>query len=368
MKGQSVIWIDITNAPHVHVFKNLIRRLSSNYETLVTARDFGPIFDLLEDEGIDYIPAGKHGGPTREGKLHASIERERELYKIFSERKPTLCVFKHSVEAARVSFGLNIYSMALVDNEHAEAQNRLTIPITQKIIIPSVIPIQNITYYGAKRENITTFDGVCEVAHVKEICSPNVIKKQIPDLDTGKKIITVRPEPVLADYMRENGENSLCTSVIYNLLKDREDIQIVFLPRSEKQKQEAKMLFEGVICPEKVHGPTLLSISSLLIGGGGTMNREAALLGTPSISCYPGELLAVSKYFIEKNLIFQSQDLDEILDKSAEILDSDVEKYRERAKNLFENLEDPVDVLIEEIKRKIGRSEEKISVEMSEAT
>ncbi len=364
-----MIWIDITNAPHVHIFKNLVKNLSNKHEITVTARDFGPIFDLLEEENIEYVPVGKHGGPTRHGKLNASIDRERELYNIVNKKNPDICVFKHSVEAARVAFGLKIYTLGLIDNEYAEAQNRLIIPLTDKIITPSVIPTQKITHYGAKKENITTFDGVCEFSHVKEIYDPETIKRQIPELETGKKVITIRPEPILADYMRENGDNTLSTSIIYNLLKIRDDIQIIFLPRSERQIQETRLLFdERVICPRSIQGPTLLSISSLLIGGGGTMNREAALLGTPSISCYPGETLAVSKYFIEKNLIFQSLDVEKILDKTVEILDSDIEEYRERAKNLLESMEDPVDVLMREIEIKIGRSEEKIGVEMGKAT
>lgn len=46
------------------------------------------------------------------------------------------------------------------------------------------------------------------------------------------------------------------------------------------------------------------------------MNREAALLGTPVISCYPGKLLAVDSYYIKKGLMKRSTDLDEIVNIS----------------------------------------------------
>ena len=38
------------------------------------------------------------------------------------------------------------------------------------------------------------------------------------------------------------------------------------------------------------------------------MNREAAILQTPVISCYPGKTLAVDQYYIDQGLMFRSND------------------------------------------------------------
>jgi len=47
----------------------------------------------------------------------------------------------------------------------------------------------------------------------------------------------------------------------------------------------------------------------LFIGAGGTMTREAAVLGIPTISIYQDELLDVDKYLIKKGLMVHKRDL-----------------------------------------------------------
>ena len=65
---------------------------------------------------------------------------------------------------------------------------------------------------------------------------------------------------------------------------------------------------------------SLMKKADLVIGAGGTMNREAALLGTPVISCYPGKQLSVDTYYINKGLMKRSTNLDEIIELSKELL------------------------------------------------
>ena len=56
------IWIDISNAPHVRFFKDIIKYLEAEGEdVVVTARQFGDIHKLLDMYGIDFISVGKHG-------------------------------------------------------------------------------------------------------------------------------------------------------------------------------------------------------------------------------------------------------------------------------------------------------------------
>jgi uncharacterized protein len=84
-------------------------------------------------------------------------------------------------------------------------------------------------------------------------------------------------------------------------LAAREDVQLIFSPRSVKQSaqirssswfNERKML----ILDKPVNGLDLLYHSDLVIGGGGTMNREAAVLGVPVISIFKGETGAVDEW------------------------------------------------------------------------
>ena len=48
----------------------------------------------------------------------------------------------------------------------------------------------------------------------------------------------------------------------------------------------------------------------LFIGAGGTMTREAAVLGIPTISVYQDTLLDVDNYLIQKGHMIHKRDLD----------------------------------------------------------
>jgi len=50
-------------------------------------------------------------------------------------------------------------------------------------------------------------------------------------------------------------------------------------------------------------GPNVIANSSLVISAGGTMNREAVVLGKKVISTFREELLAVDKWLIENEFM-----------------------------------------------------------------
>jgi hypothetical protein len=86
-------------------------------------------------------------------------------------------------------------------------------------------------------------------------------------------------------------------------LSDRPDVQMVILPRSEKQipwirdKWSDLCQSRKIIIPEGVvNGLNLIWHSDLVISGGGTMNREAAALGVPVYSIFKGSIGAVDRY------------------------------------------------------------------------
>ncbi|HXK36907.1 MAG TPA: DUF354 domain-containing protein, partial [Candidatus Paceibacterota bacterium] len=59
--------------------------------------------------------------------------------------------------------------------------------------------------------------------------------------------------------------------------------------------------FDGITVPiEPLTLEMLASRCSLFIGAGGTMTREAAVLGIPTLSVYQGALLAVDRYLIDQ--------------------------------------------------------------------
>ena len=311
------IWIDIVNSPHVRFFNGIIKRLKNDgHEVLITARDFSNIHDLLDIFELEYTSIGKHG-VTLEEKLLSSTKRAYELSKFIAKKDIDIAITKHSIELPRVAFGLAIPNIFVLDNEHAIAANKLTLPLTNKLIIPEIFDVWNTIHFGMNPNDIVRYNGTCEVTHLEDFeYNENIIEDLGLKLN-NEKIILMRPEPSLASYLDADCTKSVLTPIV-NALKDQADILVI--PRFKTQGEIFKDMKNVHIIKTPVDTFSLMKKADLVIGAGGTMNREAALLGTPVISCYPGKQLSVDTYYIEKGLMKRSTNLDEIIELSKELL------------------------------------------------
>lgn len=326
------IWIDISNAPHVRFFKDIIEHLKDEGEdVIITARDFGDIHKLMNLYDIDFISVGKHGVSLYD-KLKASTDRIEGLLDVIGGEKIDVAVSKHSIELPRIAFGLGIPSLYVLDNEHALAANKLTLPLCNRIITPSIIDMWKLMKFGADPNSILSYNGTSELMHFKSFkYNDNIFNDLNLDLKYPKTIL-MRPEPSLASYLNTDCHKSVLSPIV-DILKDYANILI--LPRF---KQQAK-IFEGIenvtILKPPVDTSSLIKKCDLVVGAGGTMNREAAILQTPVISCYPGETLSVDQYYINQELMFRSNDIGEITQKALDFITSDKPKIPLKTDDLF---------------------------------
>ena len=338
------VWIDFTNSPHVHYFSQLIRRFErEGIEYFITYRRFKNLESIVKLYSYNSCPilVGSHGERLEE-KLINSAERIIKLTKIVLENNPQVAIAKHSVELPRVAFGLNIPTIFVVDNEYAEAQNRLTLPIVDEIITPQGTNRCLLRRQGG--ENFLTFEGTCEVAHVnsrlnnvlpldREIVEKMGLSRDLP-------LIVMRPCPN-SSYC--NGKKDILPYIIRELRRVI-DCNIVVFPRSEKQKRTYSLL--GATIPEVVDTISLLYHADVMVGAGGTMNREAAVIGVPTVSCYPECILGVDNYLIERGRMVHLLSVKEIVS----YIEDNIGK-----RNNSINLEDPTDLMFERVCKYLKR-------------
>lgn len=333
------VWIDISNAPHAHFFKDLIKRLKGN--VVVTTREFDSVPAILDLNNIDYTIIGNHGGSDVKGKLKASAKRILELTDFIADRDIDLAVFKHSVEAPRVSYGLQIPSLCVLDNENAVAQNKLMLPLSSKVVAPKCIPLKEITRFGVDAKHVIQFDGICELAHIRGFTPDPKVLTQL-ELTRDKDIVVMRPEPAKANYF--NGDRK--KTIIKKILQNNSFDQVVVFPRFEEQKKVLQ--YDHTIIPDTaVDTLSLMHYADLVISAGGSMNREAICVGTPALSTYPENLLSVTKYLINLGLKKHSVNIPEIFECAHQLLKDN--GYREKAQTIVSGMEDPIEVLLHEI-------------------
>lgn len=311
------IWIDLTNAPHVRFFKNIIEYFQDQGdEVLVTGRKFGDIHKLMDLFGFEFISIGKHG-VTLGQKLEESTLRAHELSKLIIKEKPDVAISKHSIELPRVTFGLNIPSVYVLDNEHALAANKLTLPLCNRIIMPQAIDMWTLLRVGADPNKIISYKGTSEIIHFKNFDYNENIFEDLELNLKKEKTILMRPEPSLASYLDADCKKSVLTPVVDVL---EEHANILVIPRFKEQEEIFKNYENVTIIKPPVDTFSLIKKCDLVIGAGGTMNREAAIVGTPVISCYPGTTLSVDQFYIDQNRMFRSNNVEEIINMALKLM------------------------------------------------
>lgn len=354
-----IVWLDILTPKQLFFLNELGRRLEARgHDVFRTTRQYREVDDLVKMRNEEILSVGRYGGATLEEKLAASANRIERLSHIINKLDPDVSVAFASPDAARTAFGLGIPHFTANDSPHSIFVARLTIPISLKLFSPKVIPQSIWLDLGTKPNQIIQYNALDPVAWLKTFNpDPNVLKEL--SLDTSIPIIVFRLEEAFASYLLgySNVEKPITISTIDKIQrKYGKHVQIVVLPRYAEQISVLKKIFhDTVIIPKKaIDGPSLLSYATVFIGAGGTMTAESALLGTPTLSCYPGETTIVEKYLIGKKLVERITNLDETSDRIIQIL-NEYKKIRlmfqRRAKTLMSQMEDPIKVMIDEIEK-----------------
>jgi len=319
------VWIDACTGKHVRYAWAIANRLRSlGHKLILTTRkhpDTTALADILSEE---FTVVGEYDPASLFTKLQASVKRELSFCQMFKEDAPDLTISHQSVEACRVAFGLGMPIISTADAPHVEAVNKLTLQLVNFLIISKAIPQSHYRSYGVK--NIVQFDGVDEVAWIKGY------KPKLNVEEYGKPLIVVRQTETKASYAY--GKMDVTEEVARKLTSLG---QVVFIPRYDKHSRR------GLIVPQKlVDSVSLAAKADLVLSVGGTIAREAALQGTPSI------VIPI----IEPKFYYTNNYLSKLGFPLFIVNLSDAMKYAKKyigmkwdVKEKFDKLENPVDMI-----------------------
>jgi hypothetical protein len=351
-----VVHIDVLTPKQVLFFEKIIKMLEDlNVEVLVTSRRYREVDQLLELKKLKTYVVGSHGGKSLEKKLVSSSQRILKLTKLLHKIKPNVSVSHSSPETARVSFGLGIPHLCVNDSPHSEAVARLTVPLSKKLLTPSIIPLKAWLKFGLNKKLIVRYKALDPVVWLRDFQPNPKILSQL-GISASETIVVVRPEETYASYLlKQTGGRFVYMKIVERLLEELDkDVVLVVLPRYKEQLDILKRTFNGrIIVPERVIDATsLLFYSSIFVGGGGTMNTEAALLGVPTFSFYPGKPTYIEKFLSKKGLlkrVVNPKSLTRKIVKTLKNLDEVKKVCTLKARKLILNMEDPAKVVVKTI-------------------
>jgi len=289
------IWVDLTNTAHIYVLRPLVEELERlGHDVELTARPLSQTVDALEQWGHPHTVLGRHGGATRAGKARAAAERIAAMVRFGRPRRFDGGLAHGSTDlpvACRV-FGLPNATMS--DYEWAATQHAVNFRLATQVLVPDAIPESRVRRYGARPPKLVRYPGLKEEYYLHDFEADRGVLDTL-GLDAGSVICVVRTAPSYALYLGGQ-ESALLPRVLRRLAGDPRT-QTVVITRTGEQADAVEALgLPRVVVPRRtVDARSLIALGDVVVSAGGTMNREAAVLGTPVWSVFEGRMGAVDE-------------------------------------------------------------------------
>lgn len=298
MKVNVRIWYDACTGKHTRYGAAVAKHFrKTGYEVVFTTREHPDTLALARILGEDPIVVGKYQPGTLFSRLEASSERIIQFAKLFRDNPPDVAISHQSVELCRTAFGLGIPVISTADTPHANAVNKLTLPLADALVVSEALPNQFLKKYCSGE--IVRFKGVDEVAWIKDLKPP---KRS----GSKKPLIVVREVESKAAYALGTANRTV------EMARKLESLGNVLILNRYSGKTEF------------VDSARVVANADLVVSAGGTIAREAALQGVPSIvtselgrtyvntyladkgfpifMCNPGDVLKMAKKHLGKTV------------------------------------------------------------------
>jgi predicted glycosyltransferase len=292
------IWLEISNSPHINLFADMVRDLSRSHEVLVTARPLANTVDLLELHGIPHTVVGKHYGAARLAKAYGYPVRVCQLWSFLKRKRIDVAISQSSFHSPVVARLLGVRSIYMNDNEHALG-NVPAFLAASTILVPECFSACSLRRQFASPGKVLRYPGVKEGIYLERL-EPALRASHERRGGDARRSVFVRPEPWTAQYYK--AETNFLDPVLLGL---KSAANVTVLPRDRSQANYyAEPRFDAIrVVAGALDIAEIAPHCDLFIGAGGTMTREMAVLGVPTISVYREKLLEVDRYLLARGAL-----------------------------------------------------------------
>jgi uncharacterized protein len=287
------VWIDLANSPHVLFFAPVLTELARRQvRAVLTARDFAQTVALASSFGMEPEVLGVHGGAGVRGKAVTLLARASALTEFGRRERPSVAVSHNSYSHALAARRLCVPLVTAMDYEYQPA-NHLAFRCASLVAVPDVFPLDALRREGARPGRTWRYPGLKEHIALAGF-TPDGGYLPAHGVTLDRAMVLVRPPADMALYHRFT--NPLFERLVRKLAAD-DTLRVLLLPRTPQQRDalEQEGLGEVVWRGEPLDGRQLLAAADAVVSAGGSMNREAAVLGTPAWSVYAGRVAAVDR-------------------------------------------------------------------------
>jgi predicted glycosyltransferase len=297
-------WIDLANSPHVPLLEPVVQNLRNDgHEVLLTVRDHAQTLELARQLWPDAELIGGESPGSRLAKGRQIAARAVALARYARRTRPDVA-FSHGSYAQLIAArAARVPAATMMDYEHQPA-NHLSFRLAKRVVVPELFPAQALRRFGARDTRVRRYPGFKEQLYLADFTPDHRVLDGL-GLDVTNVLVVMRPAPEGALYHQMT--NSRFDEIVA-AAAGAEGVQVVLLPRSAAQAHRYGE-FEGVQVPGRaIDARSLLALADVAVGAGGTMNRESALLGTPTYTAFAARLAAVDSELMRLGLLHDLRD------------------------------------------------------------
>lgn len=298
------IWIDI-KVPHEPLFFKTILAGVTEHEFHFSCRYSKEITYLLAKYGFVFKVIGKRVEGNSIKRILGFVWRVLML--ILRIPKYDILLNHSSVWAIYASKLRLKKNITITDNEIDHLQNKHLFKHVDYLIVPDAIPREILINDNMNDKRIYQYHGFKEEIYMADYIPDENFLKDFPFYN----FITIRPELLDTTYVPWG-----LKSIVPDLLRSCEEnkINVLYLSRYDKDKEYIKNFPKVYVPPFPLNGLDVCYYSDVILTGSGTLGREAACMGTPAVSFFPGtELLSVDQKLIKNGWMLHSRDVTEIM-------------------------------------------------------
>jgi hypothetical protein len=297
------IWIDLANTPNVLFFEPVIRALERDgHLVTVTMRRFANTVPLARARGVcaQEIGAGHDASRDEAQKRKQHHRRVAELV-AFAGHRFDVAVSHGSHTQAAAAHQLGLPALVATDFEHPGLG---TFRHARCFMVPSLVPAAALEPFGIPAAIVRHYEGLKEHVYLSDFRPTADLRQQLA-IDAARRLVVFRPIADHAMYTDNQGDGVQRRVVEH--LASAPDITLLVLPRTDAQAGAYEALSRRLpairVLREVVDGPSLICAADLVVCGGGTMLREAAVLGVPAVSIFSGRHGAVDRWLASQGLV-----------------------------------------------------------------
>lgn len=258
----------------------------------MTAWDRGATRSLALRHWPHATLVGESGFRTPAVQKAAAIwRRGRALARVDDVVRADLALGHNSYSQLVAARLLGLPSITMMDYEHQPA-NHLAFRLASTAILPEAISSRDVRRFGLTPDLVIGYPGLKEEVALADFVPDERFRER---MGVGEEpLVVLRPPPDGALYHRH--ANPMFLELMRRLTTV--DATVLLSPRTRRQG-EAFAGMKGLrVLEDVVSGPDLLFHADLFVGAGGTMTREAAVLGTRTYSAFAGRPAAVDRELV----------------------------------------------------------------------